>query len=142
MQFLRTLFWVVVAIVAVIFSMNNWHAVRVELWANIAADVKLPVLIFGAFLAGLLPPLILHRVSRWRYRRRLDVAERSLVEARAVGAAPVEPLSPAPTTVPPPPLVPVPSRVPCACGLLPRSGARGQRRIAPVRTLLPLPEPR
>ena len=103
MQFLRTLFWVVVAIVAVIFSMNNWHPVRVELWGGIAADVKLPVLIFGAYLGGLLPLLIWHRVSRWRYRRRLDVAQRSLVEARAIDS-----VAPAVEPPPAPPIIAVP----------------------------------
>jgi len=86
MQFLRTLFWVVVAVAAVAFSYNNWHNVQLSLWGGLLADVNLPLLIFGAFLLGLLPPYILHRATRWSLRRRLEAAERQLAEARLAEA--------------------------------------------------------
>lgn len=95
MQFLRTLFWVVVAVVAVAFSYNNWKTVQLSLWGGLVADVNLPLLIFGAFLLGLLPPYILHRATRWSLRRRIEMTERALAEARAAEEAA--------TTPPPPP---------------------------------------
>ena len=82
MQFLRTLFWVVVAVVAVVFAVRNWTPVTINLWGGLQADVKLPVLLFGAFLIGLLPFYVLHRATRWRMRRRLDNAERALADIR------------------------------------------------------------
>ena len=88
MQFLKTLFWVVVAIVAVAFSMNNWIVVPVRLWGELQADVKLPVLALGFFLLGWLPLYLYHHFQRWRLKRRIETAERSLGELR-----PAEPLS-------------------------------------------------
>jgi len=90
MQFLKTLFWVMLAVIAVIFSTRNWVGVPVSLWGGLAADVKLPVLLFGSFLVGLLPGVLLYRATRWRYRRRLEVAERSLAEARGLVPPPIE----------------------------------------------------
>ena len=84
MQFLRTLFWVVLAVVAVIFAFNNWTQVTIMLWGGLRADAKLPVLLFVAFLIGLVPMFILYRATRWSLRRRLDNAERSLAELRGL----------------------------------------------------------
>ena len=43
MNFLRTLFWVVVAVSLAIFATRNWNDVTINLWGNIQAEVKLPV---------------------------------------------------------------------------------------------------
>src|SRR3546814_16451788 len=48
MQFLRTAFWVALAIIVVVFSVNNWTPVTVNLWDGLRMDTKLPVLIIGA----------------------------------------------------------------------------------------------
>jgi uncharacterized integral membrane protein len=85
MQFLKTLFWVVLAVVAVIFAMRNWSPVTVNLWAGLQIDAKLPVLIFGAFALGFLPTFLFHRATRWRLRRRLESHERALADLRGVG---------------------------------------------------------
>lgn len=84
MQFLRTVFWVVIAVLAVIFGFNNWIDVNVHLWGDIGTIWKLPILLLAVFLLGLVPPWILHRVTRWSMRRKLDTANRSLVETRAI----------------------------------------------------------
>lgn len=107
MQFLRTLFWVVLAVVAAIFAFNNWTQVTINLWGGMQADAKLPVLLFAAFLIGLVPMYVLHRATRWTLRRRIDSAERSLAELRAPALVPLEegsPIVPPPTTVPVTPL--------------------------------------
>jgi putative membrane protein len=83
MQFLRTVFWVVIAVFAVIFAFNNWIDVPVHLWGDIGTIWKLPFLLFAVFLLGLLPPWILHRVTRWSMRRKLETANRNLIETRA-----------------------------------------------------------
>jgi uncharacterized integral membrane protein len=93
------LFWVVVAVVAVIFSYNNWKVVNLSLWGGLVADINLPLLIFGAFLLGLLPPYILHRATRWSLRRRIEMTERALAEARAAGDSPAPPLAGPPPAV-------------------------------------------
>lgn len=90
MQFLRTVFWVVIAVLAVIFAFNNWVPVTVHLWSDIEAEWKLPVLLLAVFLLGLLPPWILHRVTRWSLRRKLETANRNLIETRGLNeVAPV-----------------------------------------------------
>ena len=76
MQFLKTLFWVLVAVVAVLFASWNWHPVTVNLWANLQADIKLPVLLLIAFLLGWLPTWLIHRARMWNARRRIDVYQR------------------------------------------------------------------
>ena len=87
MNFLKTLLWVAVAIVAVIFSMNNWVHVPVKLWGGIVAEINLPLLLLLSFLLGLLPTFVWHRAIRWRYRRRLESTERALADARSLAIA-------------------------------------------------------
>jgi lipopolysaccharide assembly protein A len=92
MQFLKTVFWVVLAIVAVVFSINNWTPVTLNLWGGLQLDTQLPLLLLIAFLIGLLPYFIMHRATRWSLNRKLTSAERSLAEYRSV------PVAPPPTT--------------------------------------------
>lgn len=82
MQFLKTLFWIVLAVLVALFSYHNWSVVTISLWSGLRLDTKLPVLVIGAFLLGLLPALIVHRATRWQMRRRIEAAERSLAELR------------------------------------------------------------
>ena len=72
MQFLKTLFWVVFAVVMVLFARDNWQVVHVNLWAGLIADVKLPMLVLFAFLLGFLPTFIVYRARIWSLRRRLE----------------------------------------------------------------------
>ncbi len=45
MNFLRTLFWVVLAVSLAIFANRNWSNVTLNLWGNIQAEIKLPFLL-------------------------------------------------------------------------------------------------
>jgi uncharacterized integral membrane protein len=81
MQFLRTAFWVVLAIIIMIFSFANWTPVTINLWGGLQLETKLPILVIVAFLAGSLPFWALHKATRWRMRRKLDNAERALAAA-------------------------------------------------------------
>ncbi len=92
MQFLKTLFWVALAVIAVIFSYNNWSDVQIALWGNKIWFTKLPVPLFMAFLAGLVPALLLHSTTRWSLKRKLDTMERALADIRAA-AAPSKPMT-------------------------------------------------
>lgn len=77
MQFLKTLFWVVLAVILVLFAKANWSMVTLRLWGGLEADVKLPVLLFAAFLIGFLPTLLLYRARLWSLRRRIEPVERN-----------------------------------------------------------------
>jgi uncharacterized integral membrane protein len=85
MQFLKTLFWVVLAVVAVIFAMRNWTPVQVNMWGGLIVEAKLPILVLGAFLIGFLPTFGWHRASRWRMQRRIESHERALADMRGIG---------------------------------------------------------
>jgi uncharacterized integral membrane protein len=90
MQFLKTLFWVALAVVLVLFARTNWEAVTVKLWGGLEADIKLPVLVFAAFLVGFLPTLILYRARLWSLRRRFETQERNLAALQGIAATPTD----------------------------------------------------
>jgi putative membrane protein len=90
MQFLKTLFWIALTVVLVLFAKANWNAVTLKLWGGLEADVKLPILVLAAFLLGFLPTFIIYRARLWGLRRRLEPAERQVS---------VVPARPAPTPV-------------------------------------------
>jgi hypothetical protein len=80
MNFLKTLFWVVLAVGLAIFSTLNWDiVVPIKLWADLQADVKLPVLILLIYAAGFLPPYLILRGRIWGLRRKLALAERPTI---------------------------------------------------------------
>jgi uncharacterized integral membrane protein len=85
MQFLKTLFWVLVAVIVTFFAYRNWTAVTLSLWGDIQADIKIPILLLVFFLIGFLPPWLLMRTRLWTLRRRIDALERS--RAPAISAA-------------------------------------------------------
>ncbi len=88
MHFLKTLFWVLVAVIVALFASRNWSDVTLNLWGDIQADIKIPVLLLVIFLLGFLPTWLLMRTRLWSYRRRLDSFERS--RAPAISSAAIE----------------------------------------------------
>jgi uncharacterized integral membrane protein len=81
MQFLKTLFWVLMAVVVVLFATRNWTPVTLSLWDDIQADIKIPVLLLIFFLLGFLPTYLLMRTRVWSHRRRIEALERSRAAA-------------------------------------------------------------
>lgn len=77
MQFLKTLFWVFIAVVVALFASRNWTSVTLNLWDDIQADVKLPVLLLAVFLIGFLPTWLVMRARLWSCQRRVDALERT-----------------------------------------------------------------
>ena len=106
MAIVRTIFWVLVAVVLVLFSINNWQSVEVRIWNSLVLETKLPALVIGAFLLGLVPMWALHRTQRWRMRRRISGLEATIARPNTVAEtpAPPAPVPPAPVaTAPVPP---------------------------------------
>ncbi len=98
MAIVRTIFWVLVAVVLVLFAVNNWQPVEVRIWNSLVLETKLPALVIGAFLFGLVPMWALHRTQRWRLRRRISGLEATIARPNTI----------APNTIaeiPAPPLV-------------------------------------
>ena len=77
MQFLKTLFWVLVAVGVALFAMRNWTNVTLSLWGDIQADINLPLLMLLAFLLGWLPTYLIMRARLWTQRRRVEALERN-----------------------------------------------------------------
>jgi putative membrane protein len=88
MQFLRTLFWVLIAAFVAIIASENWRDVTLDLWGNLQADVKIPILLILTFLLGFLPTWLVMRGKIWRLKRRL-----AQEEVTAVPAAPAAPVA-------------------------------------------------
>lgn len=105
MQFLRTIFWVVIAVLLAVFSFSNWTPVTITLWSGLLLETFLPLPIFAAFLLGLVPYFILHRTTRWALQRKLNQAERQLAETRALMSPSVT--EPEPTGTIPPSAAPI-----------------------------------
>ena len=104
MQFLKILFWCLLAFVAAVFTISNWNTVQIQLWGGLIADVNLPLLLLVTFLIGFVPTMLYNHAVRWRLRQRLATCERSLAEVRMPhpDIAPSAPLEPqAPSAVPP-----------------------------------------
>lgn len=87
MQFLRTLFLVVIAAFVAIIASENWRDVTLDLWGNLQADIKIPVLLAFAFLLGFLPTWLIMRGKIWRLKRRLTPED----QVKPVPAAPPAP---------------------------------------------------
>lgn len=87
MQFIKTLFWVLLAILLVAFSYNNWNDVTVKIWSDTLLDTKLPMLIIGSFLLGFVPMWMVYRGARWTSKRRITSLENRL-ETPPVSAPP------------------------------------------------------
>jgi lipopolysaccharide assembly protein A len=81
MQFLKTLLWVLIAVVIALFASRNWSDTTLNLWGDIQADIKLPVLLLVVFLLGFLPTWLVLRAKLWSANRRVDAMERNRVAA-------------------------------------------------------------
>lgn len=92
MQFLKILFWCLLAFVAAVFTVANWTSIPVQLWGGMEALINLPLLLLVTFMAGLLPTLAWHSTLRWRLRNRLASAERTLADMRAAMTPPAAPV--------------------------------------------------
>ena len=77
MQFLKTLFWVLLAVLLALLASRNWFDVTLNLWGDLQADIKAPVLVGLVFLIGFLPTFLIMRAKLWGLRRRIEALERS-----------------------------------------------------------------
>ena len=103
MAIVRTIFWVLLAVVLVLFAINNWQTVNVRIWNSLVLETKLPALVIGSFLLGLLPTWALYRAQRWRMKRRIAGLEATIARPNTIAPgvvtepapAPLEPTTPA-----------------------------------------------
>lgn len=100
MQIVRTVLWVLLAVVLVLFAINNWQTVEVRIWNSLILETRLAALTIAAFLLGLVPMWLLHRTVRWRLNRRIATLEASVGAAATTGvvAAPQPAVTSSPLT--------------------------------------------
>ena len=94
MQFLKTLFWVLIAVLIALFSVRNWFDVTVNLWDDIQADIKLPILLLIAFLIGFAPTWSIMKTRIWSHRRRIEAMERNRLASMPPETAPADEADP------------------------------------------------
>lgn len=114
MNILRTIIWILLTAVLVIFAMANWSPVTVTVWPGEVLDTKLPLLILISFLIGSVPTWIALRTTRWTLNRRLNESERQLADLRAIAQRQAEANAAAATataTAPIPPLTGTSSQI-------------------------------
>jgi lipopolysaccharide assembly protein A len=90
MQIVRTIVWVLLLIVLLIFSINNWNPVEVKIWEGLVLETKIPALVVISVLLGLLPMWLLHRITAYSARRKISSLESAV---RTVPVAPSEPVA-------------------------------------------------
>jgi lipopolysaccharide assembly protein A len=78
LRFLKILFWLTVAVLVTLFAAQNWRDVTIDLWGDLQADIKIPVLILTTFLLGFLPTLLIYRARLWRVKNRVTMPRRDL----------------------------------------------------------------
>ena len=88
MQIVRTIVWVLLLIVLLIFSINNWNPVEVKIWEGLVLETKIPALVVISFLVGLIPMWLLHRGKTFYLQRRIGSLETA---ARTAAVTPVAP---------------------------------------------------
>jgi putative membrane protein len=94
MQFLKTLFWVLLTVLVVLFAYRNWFDVTISLWGNIQADVKIPILVLFGFLLGFFPTWLIMRARLWAIRRKHEALDRQRASASVEEPIPAEVESP------------------------------------------------
>ncbi|MFC4295662.1 DUF1049 domain-containing protein [Novosphingobium tardum] len=108
MQILRTILWVVIAVLIVLFAVNNWQPVEVRIWQTLILETKLAPLAIVAFLLGLVPMWLFHRAARWRWKRRIAQLESSLTDRTPAPPLVAPAPTPAPEVTPTPAVEPLP----------------------------------
>ena len=99
MNVIRTAVLVVLLVILLLFSLNNWNPVEVKIWDGLLLETRIPVLVAASFLLGLVPMWLLHRAAQWRLKRRIGNLESS-VRAASVPAANAPVVAATPPPVP------------------------------------------
>lgn len=83
MHVMRTVVWVLLIVILILFSLNNWYPVEVKIWDGLLLETRIPVLVAVSFLLGLVPMWLLSKAGNWRLTRRINALENSMRAAAA-----------------------------------------------------------
>ena len=99
MQTVRTMVWVVVAVLLTLFAVINSQRVEVSIWPGYIAELPLSILIVTVFLIGFLPPYLVNLGNRWRLQRKINQQDQTIALLRPTPApvsTEVAPVTPTP----------------------------------------------
>ncbi len=89
MQIVRTIIWVLILVLLLLFTINNWRPIEVKIWEDLVLETKVPALVIFSFLLGLVPVWLYHRGAVWRFNRRIAALE-GAARSAALSSAPAE----------------------------------------------------
>lgn len=93
MQAVRTIIWVLIAVLLTVFAVANSQQAEVRVWPGTIAELPLSVLIVVVFLLGFLPPFLLGIGSRWRLNRQIRQHEHTIATLSTPAPAPTAPVT-------------------------------------------------
>lgn len=88
MHFLKTILWVLLAVIVVMLAANNWYDVTLGLWGSLEMTIKLPFLLLIMVLLGFVPAWMTMRSRMWSLRRQYGL-DRAKPVPPAPGTNPV-----------------------------------------------------
>jgi lipopolysaccharide assembly protein A len=109
MQAIRTIIWVIIAVVLTIFAAMNFEPVTVRIFPGnpgTVAEMPLALLIVLVALLAFLPPFLLNLGNRWRLTRKIQSQEDTINLLRTPAPAPA-PVAVAPAPAPAPATTPL-----------------------------------
>jgi len=86
MQIVRTIFWLLILVGVLVFSIFNWNPVEVTIWDNLVVETKVPALVIISSLRGFLPIWLYARGVTWSLNRKIRSLEIA-AKASSVSAA-------------------------------------------------------
>lgn len=106
MQAIRTIIWVIIAVVLTIFTAMNFEPVTVRILPGTpgtVAEMPLALLIVMVALFAFLPPFLFNLGNRWRLTRKIQQQDETIQLLRTPAPAPAPVVAaPAPAPAPSP----------------------------------------
>ena len=98
MQAVRTIVWVILAVLLTVFAVANSQVVAVSVWPGYVAELPLSILIILVFLVGFLPIFLMHVSNRWLMRRQIEAQKQTITsmkssETKVVAVSDVPPVN-------------------------------------------------